>query len=278
MAEIVLNLDSIGISLAGRPIFNDLSWELQRDQRVGLVGPNGAGKSTLMKIMAQDWSVDSGNIYRKPGLTWGRLEQEPSLPPERTVLQEAMTAVPRVAEIERSLEALEQQMGQPQVYGDSGTLEKVMRQHEKMLADYERLDGARYASKVRETLTALGLDASQWETLTGHLSGGQKKLIMLAKLLVQEPELLLLDEPDNHLDLPAKRNLEKDHLRLRRLRGDYLARPVFARWHCHPYCRTRKRKADPLSWQLQRLRQRTRDSPFAAAAALCGAAEGDRPN
>ena len=209
MAEILLNLDSIGISLAGKPIFNDLSWELQRSQRIGLVGPNGAGKSTLMKIMAREWSVDSGNIYCKPGLTFGRLEQEPSLPEERTVLQEAMTAVPKVAETERDLEALETQMGQPLVYGDPAALEKVMRQHEKMLAKYEQLEGARYASKVRETLTALGLDATQWQTMTAHLSGGQKKLIMLAKLLVQEPELLLLDEPDNHLDLPAKRNLEK---------------------------------------------------------------------
>ncbi len=209
MAEILLNLDSIGISLAGKLIFDDLSWELQRSQRVGLVGPNGVGKSTLMKIMAREWTVDSGNIFRKPELTWGRLEQEPSLPAERTVLQEGMTAVPQLAEIESRLEILEQQMGRPAVYSDPAALERVMRQHENMLASYDQLDGTRYASKVRETLTALGLDASHWETLTGHLSGGEKKLIMLAKLLVQGPELLLLDEPDNHLDLPAKRNLEK---------------------------------------------------------------------
>lgn len=209
MAEIVLNLDSIGISLAGIPIFSGISWELQRNQRIGLVGPNGAGKSTLMKIMANEWTVDTGNIYRKPGLTWGRLEQEPNLPKERTVLVEAMMAVPELAVIEQQMEVLEQQMGQPEVYGDQAALEKVMHKHEKLIASYEQLNGPRYASKVRETLTALGLDEGQWETLTIHLSGGQKKLIMLAKLLVQEPELLLLDEPDNHLDLPAKRNLEK---------------------------------------------------------------------
>lgn len=209
MAEIVLNLDSVGISLAGKLIFDDLSWELQRNQCVGLVGPNGVGKSTLMKIMAREWRVDTGNIFRKPGLTWGRLEQEPAMVSERTVLQEAMTAVPQLAEIENRLEILEQRMGQPEVYGDPHALAKVMRQHDKMLSSYDQLDGTRYASKVRETLTALGLDAGQWETMTHHLSGGQKKLVMLAKLLVQEPQLLLLDEPDNHLDLPAKRNLEK---------------------------------------------------------------------
>jgi ATP-binding cassette subfamily F protein 3 len=209
MAEILLNLDGIGISLAGKQIFSDLSWELQHKQRVGLVGPNGAGKSTLMKIMAKELTIDSGNIFRNSGLTWSRLEQEPALPPDRTVIQEAMTAVPQVAEIERQLESLEQKMGQSEIYSDPSALEKVMQKHEKLLSSYEQWDGARYASKVRETLTALGLDARQWATLTDHLSGGQKKLIMLAKLLVQEPNLLILDEPDNHLDLPAKRNLEK---------------------------------------------------------------------
>lgn len=209
MAEIFLNLDGIGIALAGKQIFKDLSWELQDKQRMGLVGPNGAGKSTLMKIMAEELTVGSGNIFRKSGLTWGRLEQEPDLPAGRTVMQEAMTAVPQIAGIERDLELLEQKMGQAEIYSDPSALAKVMRKHEKSLVSYEQLDGTRYASKVRETLTALGLDAGQWDTLTNHLSGGQKKLIMLAKLLVQEPDLLLLDEPDNHLDLPAKRNLEK---------------------------------------------------------------------
>ena len=209
MAEILLNLDGIGISLAGRPIFDNLSLELQNQQRVGLVGPNGAGKSTLMKIMAAEWSVDSGNIFRKPGLTWGRLEQEPALPSKRTILQETMTAVPQIAAINSQLEDLEHEMGQPETYSDPALLEKVMRKHEKLLMEYEQLEGDRYASKVRETLSALGLGAERWETLTDHLSGGQKKLVLLAKLLVQEPKLLLLDEPDNHLDLPAKRNLEK---------------------------------------------------------------------
>lgn len=209
MAEILLNLDGIGIALAGRQIFENLSLEIQNRQRVGLVGPNGAGKSTLMKIMSNEWAVDSGNIFRSPGLSLGRLEQEPALPPDRTVMQETMTAVPQIAAIESQLEVLEQQMGQPEVYSAPAALSKVMRSHENLLERYEHLDGSRYASKVRETLTALGLPSTQWDTMTSHLSGGQKKLILLAKLLVQEPQLLLLDEPDNHLDLPAKRNLEK---------------------------------------------------------------------
>ncbi len=209
MAEIVANLDKVSVSLAGRPIFGDLSWELQHGQRVGLVGPNGAGKSTLLKLIAQELEADSGNIFRASGLTAARLAQEPALPPGKTVLAEALTAVPAIADIEQKMARLEQKMGQSAVYGNPAALEKVMVQHEKLLIEHERMDGPRYQSAVKETLSQLNFGADKWDTRTDHLSGGQKKLIMLAKLIVQRPRLLLLDEPDNHLDLDAKRNLEQ---------------------------------------------------------------------
>ncbi len=209
MAEIVANLDKVRVSLAGRPIFNELSWELQHGQRVGLVGPNGAGKSTLLKLIAQELAADAGNIFRASGLTWARLTQEPALPPGKTVLAEALTAIPAIAAIEQKMGQLEQKMGQPEVYGDPAALEKVMAQHEKLLVEYERMAGPRYQSAVKETLSQLDFGAGKWDAPTDHLSGGQKKLIMLAKLIVQQPRLLLLDEPDNHLDLAAKRNLEQ---------------------------------------------------------------------
>ena len=209
MAEVLLNLDGIGISLAGKLIFENLSWEIQQGQRIGLVGPNGAGKSTLLRILAQEWHVDEGNVFRRPGLTWGRLEQEPALPAGRTVLEEAMTARPQIAALEKKMAGLEEQMGDPAIYQNPELLETVMSRHEALVAQYDQLGGARYESQVRETLTALGLESARWSTFNEHLSGGQKKLVMLAKLLVQEPDLLLLDEPDNHLDLPAKQNLEK---------------------------------------------------------------------
>ena len=208
MAEIIIKLDHIGVSLAGRPIFTDLTWEIQRDQRIGLVGPNGAGKSMILKLIANELPADSGQMFRASGLTWGRLEQEPHLPPGRTVLQEAMSALPELGDIERELDLLADRMAQPEVYGDPKLLERAMRNQERLLHRFDQLDGRRYESKVKETLTALGMDGARWSTLTEHLSGGQKKLVMLAKLLVQQPQLLLLDEPDNHLDLPAKRMLE----------------------------------------------------------------------
>lgn len=209
MAEIIVKLDHIGVTLAGRPIFSDLIWEIQRGQRVGLVGPNGAGKSTIMKLIANEIPANEGQVFRISGLTWGRLEQEPHLPGGRTVLQEAMSALPELGEIERELDLLADRMAQPDVYNDPVALEKAMRNQERLLHRFDQLDGLRYESKVKETLTALGMGKDRWSTLTDHLSGGQKKLVMLARLLVQQPQLLLLDEPDNHLDLPAKRLLEE---------------------------------------------------------------------
>ena len=209
MAEILFNVDKVTVSLTGKLIFSGLSWEVQNQQRVGLVGPNGAGKSTLLKLVARELEPDVGNIFRKSGLSWGRLAQEPALPPGKTTLEEAMTAVPGIAAIHHKLAELEQQMGTPAVYEDGDRLAKVMNQHEKWLHQLEQLDGASYESRVKETLVQLGFGQDQWETYTEHLSGGQKKLVMLAKLLVQAPDLLLLDEPDNHLDLAAKQRLEK---------------------------------------------------------------------
>jgi ATP-binding cassette subfamily F protein 3 len=208
MAEIIVKLDHISVSLAARTIFSDLSWEIQRDQRIGLVGPNGAGKSTLMKLIAQELTSDSGTIFRLSGLTYGRLEQEPQLMSGRTVLQEALSARPELGAIEYELDQLAERMSQPEVYEDQKALNKALRVQERLLHQFDQLDGSRYESKVKEMLSALGIGPESWSTLTEHLSGGQKKLVMLAKLLVLQPPLLLLDEPDNHLDLPAKRALE----------------------------------------------------------------------
>lgn len=209
MAEIVVNLDKVTVSLAGKVIFAELDWELQRGQRVGLVGPNGAGKSTLFKLITGELPLDDGNVFRQTGLHMARLPQEPTLPPGKTVLAEAITAVPTIAALEQQLADLEARMGEPAVYEDADKLTKVMMQHEKVTVAFEQIDGPRYASRVKDTLARLGFSEEKWQMLIDHLSGGQKKLVMLAKLVVQKPDLLLLDEPDNHLDLASKRRLEK---------------------------------------------------------------------
>ncbi|HSM56276.1 MAG TPA: ABC-F family ATP-binding cassette domain-containing protein [Candidatus Sulfomarinibacteraceae bacterium] len=209
MTGVLINLVGVRVSLSGRNIFDGVSLEVQAGQRIGLVGPNGSGKSTLMKVMAQELAPETGELFRAPELSWGRLAQEPQMPPDRTVFEEALTAVPELVAIEEHLDRLEAQMADPEVYDDYARLEKVLQRHTKLLDKYEGLDGPRYQSRVREMLALLGLEEAMWDTPAQVLSGGQKKLVLLAKLLVRQPQLLLLDEPDNHLDIPAKENLEE---------------------------------------------------------------------
>ncbi len=209
MASVLMNVARVKVSLASRPIFDDVSLELQLGQKIGLVGPNGAGKSTLMRLMSQDLQPDDGELFRAQGLTWARLEQEPEMADGRTVLEEALTAVPELAQVEEQIHQIEASMADPAVYEDYPRLEKVMNKHARLLHQYEQLGGPRHESQVKSILSALGITEERWSTPVHVLSGGQKKLIVLAKLLVVKPQLLLLDEPDNHLDIPAKRRLEK---------------------------------------------------------------------
>lgn len=95
------------------------------------------------------------------------------------------------------------------MYGDEKALTRTLEQQHRLLEQFDTLGGATYEKRVRETLHGLGLDESDFETKTTALSGGQKKLVGLAKLLITQPDLLLLDEPDNHLDLNGKAFLER---------------------------------------------------------------------
>ncbi len=209
MAEIITNLDKVAVSLAGKPILTGVDWELQLGQKVGLVGANGAGKSTLLKAIMGEIAVDDGAVYRQPGLSLALLEQEPDLADDLTVWDIARMAVPEILETEKKLADLESHMGDPAVYGDPVSLERVLFKHERLLASYERLDGSSYNARIEAALSRLGVEEASWHRPARQLSGGQKKLVLLASLAVQQPKLLLLDEPDNHLDLASKRYLER---------------------------------------------------------------------
>ena len=153
MAEVIVNLDKVSLSLAGRPIFDDLGWEIQHGQHIGLVGPNGAGKTTLLRLIAGELTADDGAVFKVPGLTVGYLEQEPVLPQDQTVWQIARAALPEMEKVENELRALEDRMGYPDIYGDPEKLNKVMANHQRLLAKYERLGGDRYEARVKEFVT-----------------------------------------------------------------------------------------------------------------------------
>ncbi len=204
----ILNIDRLTINHAGRDIFRDLSWSVGNRDRTGLVGPNGAGKSSLLRAIAGLHPPDAGSINLLRGTRIGYLPQEVSLTPGLTLWQEARSLPPELAAVEAELSRIESQLADPAVYGNESRLARVLKRQEQALAQFDHMGGAKHDSRVRELLKRLGFSAEDYDLPTDALSGGQKKLVALLQLAIREPELLLLDEPDNHLDLQAKQNLE----------------------------------------------------------------------
>ena len=206
---IAVHLDAVSVTYIAKPIFYDLSWEIHDNRCVGLVGPNGAGKSTLLRVLAGEVRSDTGFVVRKSGLTVGYLRQEPDLTPGCTVWEEALTASADLAAVDAALHRCEQRLADPLVYTDEAALAHALEEQARLVQRYTELGGPGYEGRVRATLHKLGFQTpADLALLTDTLSGGQKKLLGLAKLFVIQPDLLLLDEPDNHLDLAGKAFLE----------------------------------------------------------------------
>lgn len=207
---ISISVSNATLVLGARAIFRSLNWEIQHDQRVGLIGPNGAGKSSLFKLMTGEYEPEpGGNIVRARGVTLGCLPQHPELNPAQTAFDSALEGNPRVAEVHAELLAVEERLGDPAVYENQKALEKALALQEKLLEEYAAFGGDSYPQRVRDLLLGLGLPESDLQKNLGLLSGGQKKLVGLARLLLLRPSVLMLDEPDNHLDLPGKAYLER---------------------------------------------------------------------
>ncbi len=206
---IAVNVTNLKLDLFARHILTKVDWEIHDNRCVGLIGANGAGKSSLLKLLAGELLPDGGSITRAKGLTIGYLAQEPELDPDQTALEEALSALEALHQVEAELKAVETKLSDPNVYGDEKALTRALDQQHRLLEQFDALGGVNYEKRVRETLRGLGLDEQDFATKTTALSGGQKKLVGLAKLLITQPDLLLLDEPDNHLDLDGKAFLER---------------------------------------------------------------------
>lgn len=215
---IQIQLSNITLVLGAKRIFENLNWEIQLGQRIGLIGANGAGKSSLFKLIEGEHAPElGGSITRaRPStgsgqrlITTGYLPQQPEFDPTLTALDAAMAGNPRVGEVHAELEKVESSLGEPEVYGDEKKLQRAIEKQRQLIEEYHALGGDSYPERVRSLLLGLGLAQSELDKPLSVLSGGQKKLVGLARLLLQNPDILLLDEPDNHLDLPGKMYLEK---------------------------------------------------------------------
>ncbi|HET7375699.1 MAG TPA: ATP-binding cassette domain-containing protein, partial [Anaerolineae bacterium] len=206
---LAVNITNLKLDLFARRILTGVEWEIHDDRCVGLIGANGAGKSSLLKLIAGELTPDGGSITRSKGLTIGYLQQDPALDPERSALAEALSALTALQVVEAELQKVEASLSDPAVYGDEKALAQTLDQQHHLLVKFNDLGGANYESRVRDILRGLGLNEVDFQNKVAALSGGQKKLVGLAKLLITQPDLLLLDEPDNHLDLAGKAFLER---------------------------------------------------------------------
>jgi ATP-binding cassette subfamily F protein 3 len=207
---ITISLINTALILGAKTIFCSLDWEIQSGQIIGLVGPNGAGKSSLFKLITGEYDCEpGGRVSQATGLTIGYLPQHPEFNPSTPTFQLAFAGNPRVSQLEQLLVEIEGDLGEASVFSNEILLSRTLEKYEKTLDEYQSLGGASFRERIRELLLGLGLLETDFEKPVGQLSGGQKKLVGLARLLLLRPDVLLLDEPDNHLDLAGKAYLEK---------------------------------------------------------------------
>jgi len=204
---IALNAHNVTKSYGGRLTLNQLDLVIQHDARLGLIGPNGAGKSTLLRLLAGLDDDYSGEISRQRDLRVAYLAQRIE-DDARSPLQLALASRPDLAAIEDELASVTADLARPEVIADLRQIERVMAHQERLLARYDALGGGGYAGEARRHLLAVGLPESAVTAPLSALSGGQRKLAALAICLAQRPDVLLLDEPETHLDLERRAQLE----------------------------------------------------------------------
>ena len=206
---IVIRINAIKLTYASSPIFEDLNFGIHDDRCIGLIGPNGSGKTSLMKIIMGDVPLDEGHVSRNRRTNIAYMPQEVDFDPTRTVLETVGTASTDLMSVNQSLQQIESQLGDPKIFSNPKALQKALDRQSNLLEEYVQLGGPGYENNVRVILSRLGFDEQELDLPVDALSGGQKKLLAFAILVLQQPDILLLDEPDNHLDLDGKAILEQ---------------------------------------------------------------------
>jgi ATP-binding cassette subfamily F protein 3 len=207
---LLVNFSKVSKDFGGNAIFQDIDLEIIEGERIGLVGENGGGKSTLFKLIAGIEDPTNGVISRRRNLTIGYLWQEADPDQSHKTVFEAVSEVTQeLVSLPGMLSELEAKMADPDIAGDENALMAILEEYGKAQERFEALGGYTLEHKVEAVLHGLGFGPDWYDIEVGMLSGGEKKLVNLARILIKMPDLLLLDEPDNHLDLDAKAWLEQ---------------------------------------------------------------------
>ncbi len=203
----VISLVGVEKSYGSWPVLQGVDLEVSKGARIGIVGPNGAGKSTMLHILEGREEPTAGEVVHRKGLVISYLEQHVD-GDERTAEQTVTAARPDIAELDAELRAVEAELARPEVVADLDRMDRVLTRQQALLERWVEVGGPGLVGQARALLTSLGLDGDDLGLSTNALSGGQRKLVALAACLIRQPDLLLLDEPETHLDADRRARLE----------------------------------------------------------------------
>ncbi len=196
----MIRLDNISKQNGQRLVFIEASCALQKGEKIGLVGPNGAGKTTLFRMITGAETPDEGQILVERGATIGLFSQDVGEMAGRSAVAEVMDGAGAVSEIAAELSRLEAAMADPD---QADQLDAIIERFGDVQARFEELGGYALDGRAREVLHGLGFSQAMMDGDVGNLSGGWKMRVALARILLMRPDVMLLDEPSNHLDLES---------------------------------------------------------------------------
>ena len=202
----ILTASNLTKSYPTRDIFENLSFKLEKGDKVGLIGMNGAGKSTLFKIIMGEDKDFSGQIYIPNNIKLGYLKQQLTIDLNISIYDYCMEVFSGLTKIEKDLRKIEKDLTNPNLSEEESL--SLLEEHNRLFEKFEEKNGYAIKSELEGTLKAMGFSESEFDKNIEDLSGGQKARVELAYLLLKKPDLILLDEPTNHLDIKAIRFLE----------------------------------------------------------------------
>ena len=203
----MISVEQLKVEFNATPLFDDVSYVINKKDRIALVGKNGAGKSTMLKILAGLQMPTSGNVAIPRDTTIGYLPQVMVLADNRTVMQEAELAFEHIFELQASLEKMNAELAERTDYDSEeyhNLIDRFTNENERFLM----MGGTNFQAEIERTLMGLGFVREDFDRPTSEFSGGWRMRIELAKLLLRRPDVLLLDEPTNHLDIESIQWLE----------------------------------------------------------------------